>query len=243
MKKFIVILSVLAVIAGVVGCIVFKTQYVFLKDTVYKKDVKELALNYRNIDVDELNKCSELEFLRIWGIDDAFLTEMKIFQYLEHFYIFDSNISDEGILKINAFPNLNDMFIMNSRTDISKIQNDSVTEIQLARSEITGITGLANCHSLTYLYLGEIVMDDKIVVTERTNILNQKYCLKDSSDFSYLDNIRTLNIYRIDIEDISGFTEMDSLETLTVSQGYISEENIKTLENNGITVIKEDKEE
>lgn len=243
MKKFIVILSVLAVIAGVVGCIVFKTQYVFLKDTVYKKDVKELALNYQNIDVDELNKCSELEFLRIWGIDDAFLTEMKIFQHLEHFYIFDSNINDEGILKINTFPNLNDMFIMNSRTDISKIQNDSVTEIRIVRSEITGITGLANCHSLTYLCLGEIVMDDKIVVTEGTNILNQKYCLKDSLDFSYLDNIRTLNIYCIDIEDISGFMEMDSLETLTVSQGYISEENIKTLENNGITVIKEDKEE
>lgn len=242
MKKFIFILSVLVVIAGIAGGIVFRTQYVFLKNTVYKKDVKELSLNYRNIDVDELNKCSELEFLRIWGIDDAFLTEMTIFQHLEHFYIFHSNISDEGISKINAFPNLNDMFIMDSRTDISKIQNDSVTEIILARSEITGITGLANCHSLTYLYLGEIVMDDKIVVTEGTNIWNQKYCLKDSSDFSYLDNIETLTIYRIDIEDISGFLEMDSLETLTVSQGDISEENIKTLENNGITVIKEDKE-
>lgn len=168
---------------------------------------------------------------------------MRIFQHLEHIYIFDSNISDEGISKINMFFNLNDILIMGSHTDFSKIQNDSITEMQLVRSEITGITGLANCHSLTHLYLGEIEMDDKIVVTEGTNILNQKYCLKDSSDFSYLDNIKTLTIYRIDIEDISGFLEMDSLETLTVSQGDISEENIKILENNNITVIKEDKEE
>ncbi len=243
MKKFIVILSVLVVITGIVGGIVFRTQYVFLKNTVYKKDVKELALNYRNIDVDELNKCSELEFLRIWGIDDAFFTEMRIFQHLEHIYIFDSNISDEGISKINMFFNLNDILIMDSHTDLSKIQNDSITEMHLLRSEITGITGLANCHSLTHLCLDEIEMDDKIVVTEGTNILNQKYCLKDSSDFSYLNNIKTLTIYRIDIEDISGFLEMDSLETLTVSQGDISEENIKILENNNITVIKEDKEE
>ena len=36
---------------------------------------------------------------------------------------------------------------------------------------------------------------------------------------------------------------MDSLETLTVSDVDISEDNIKTLENDGITVIIEDKEE
>ena len=61
MKRIILILSVLVVIAGVVGGIVFRTQYVFLDDKVYKKDVKELDLYYSDNDVDELNKCSELE--------------------------------------------------------------------------------------------------------------------------------------------------------------------------------------
>ena len=86
-------------------------------------------------------------------------------------------------------------------------------------------------------------MDNKIIFTEVENTLDRKYTLKDSSDFSYLDNIKTLRIVGIDIEDISGFTKMDSLETLTVSQGYISEENISALENNGITVMIENKEE
>lgn len=243
MKKFLFILSVLVLIAGVIGGIVFRTQYVFLKDTVYKKDVKELDLNYRGIDVDELNKCSELEYLRVKGIDDDFLTEMRTFQHLEHFCAYDCDIINEGMLKINSFPILNDMFIAYSHIDFGKIQNDSVKEISLYFSEITNITELANCRSLTNLDLFRVVMDNKIIVTKVANTLNLKYCLKDSSDFSCLDNIRTLEISCIDIEDISGFMEMDSLKTLTVLQGYISEENISALENNGITVIIKNKEE
>ena len=96
---------------------------------------------------------------------------------------------------------------------------------------------------MTDLELLNIAMDNKIIFTEVENTLDRKYTLKDSSDFSYLDNIKTLRIVGIDIEDISGFTKMDSLETLTVSQGYISEENISALENNGITVMIENKEE
>ncbi len=237
------LVTALLTLAVLIGVNIFRTQHVFLKNTVYKKDVKELFLSYDGIDVDELNKCSELEFLAIWAIDDAFLREMTIFQNLESMYIFNSDIGDEGITKINLFPNLNDTFIMKSYADLSQIQNDSITEMQLSVSEITGITGLANCDSLTYLSVDEVVMDDKIVVTEGTNIWNQKYSLKDSSDFQYLDNIETLKIRCITIEDISGFLEMDSLETLTVSEGYISEENVKTLENHGITVIEETKEE
>ena len=116
-------------------------------------------------------------------------------------------------------------------------------EISLYFSEITNITELANCRSLTNLELFRIVMDNKMIVTEGADTLDLKYCLKDSSDFSFLDNIRTLKISDIDIEDISGFTEMDSLETLTVSPGYISEEHISALEHNGITVITDNKEE
>ena len=243
MKKLILILSVLAVIAGAVGVIVFRTQYVFLKDTIYKKDVKELNLNYRGIDVDELNKCSELEYLRVKGIDDDFLTEMRTFQHLEHFYVSVSDITNKGILKINSLPVLNDMLISYSNIDFGKIHNDSVKEISLYLSEITNITELANCRSLTNLELFRIVMDNKMIVTEGADTLDLKYCLKDSSDFSVLDNIRTLKISDIDIEDISGFTEMDSLETLTVSPGSISEEHISALENNGITVITDNKEE
>lgn len=239
MKRIKLILSVLVVIAG----IVFRTQYVFLDDKVYKKDVKKLDLYYRDNDVDELNKCSELEDLTISGIDDEFLTEMRTFQHLEYFKVFSSDIINDGMSKINSFPILNNMFIAYSHIDFGKIQNDSVKEISIWLSEITNIKGLANCRSLTDLELLSIAMDNKIIFTEVENTLDRKYTLKDSSDFSYLDNIKTLRIVGIDIEDISGFTKMDSLETLTVSQGCISEENISALENNGITVMIENKEE
>ena len=236
-------MSILIAISGIIGGIIFRTQHVFLRNTVYKKDVKELSLNYQGVDVDELNKCSELESLKIWGVNDDFLTEIKTFQHLKSLYIIDCNIFDEGISKVNMFPNLNYIFILNSRIDFGKIQNDSITETALLNSEISNLTGLANCRSLKCLWITSTAIDDKIVVTEGTHILNQKYCLKDSSDFSCLDNIIDLTVCKIDIEDISGFMEMDSLETLTVSEECISEDNIKTLENNGITVIKKDTQE
>ena len=121
MKRIILILSVLVVIAGVIGGIVFRTQYVFLDDKVYKKDVKELDLYYSDNDVDELNKCSELEDLRISRIDDEFLTEMRTFQHLEHFKVFSSDIINDGMSKINSFPILNNMFIAYSHIDFGKM--------------------------------------------------------------------------------------------------------------------------
>ena len=72
-------MSILIAISGIIGGIIFRTQHVFLRNTVYKKDVKELSLNYQGVDVDELNKCSELESLKIWGVNDDFLTEIKLF--------------------------------------------------------------------------------------------------------------------------------------------------------------------
>ena len=52
-----------------------------------------------------------------------------------------------------------------------------------------------------------------------------------------LNNIEELCLYNIYIEDISGLTDMDSLKSITISEGFISDETIKALEENGIDVI------
>ena len=48
------------------------------------------------------------------------------------------------------------------------------------------------------------------------------------------------NIY---IEDISGLTDMDSLKSIIISEGFISDETTKAIEENGIDVMVDTIEE
>lgn len=240
--KAIKIVSILLLASGliIVGC-VLRMQYVFLDHKIYKNDIKKLHgvyLDSKNVKISELNRCSELEYLSVWGADDVSLTEMRNFNNLHILDISCSDISDVGIAKINILQNLNEILFMKSNIDFSNIRNDSIKKISVILCDMTDIKKLADCSSLTELCLIETTMDDKIIKTDGANILDRKYYLKDSSDFAYLNNIETLSIYNIKIEDVSGFTEMDKLKTFKADEGSISEEDIKILEDKGITVVE-----
>ncbi|GEM_PF-3510698 len=216
MKKSAAVLSVLVVIAGIVSYVIFQKQYVIL-DKVYKKDI---------------------EYLHISEVNDNYTEKMYDFTSLNKLDISYSEINSNHLNKIFQLSKLNDILFIHSSIDFSGAESHSPKIIHFALCDIANLKGLADCSSLIQLEISETTIDDKLVITDDT-AFHQKYSLKDGSDFAYLDNIETLGIYNTEIEDISGFMEMDSLETLTVSHGYISEENIKNLENNGITVIQE----
>lgn len=220
MKKFIVALSILTVIAGIVGYIIFQRQYIVL-DEKYKKDTNELFIN---------------------DVTDEYIEKMYDFDNLTFLAVMHSEITSTGINKILQLPNLNQLLFLYSSVDFSGAEFDSPERIDLALSNVKNLKELANCSSLTVLNISGVVIDDKLVMTDNT-AFHEKYSLKDSSDFAFLDNLETLEIYNTEIEDISGFMEMDSLQTFTVTKDYISEEYIKALEENGITVIEEDEAE
>ena len=233
----------LVLLAIITSIILFRSKYVIIGNIIYAKSttaINGIHLNQNNVRISELNKCSNIEYLSVWGANDTALTEMKAFDKLTVIDIFNSEISTFGIAKLNKVSNLNDLLLVRSYCDLSGIKNDSLRIISMSLCEISNITDLYDCISLTSLYLKEVIINDKLVEDAEKC---KEYALKDSSDFSALDNIKELHIYNTVIEDISGIVEMDSLEVFYVSKGALSDDNRNTLENNGIRIIEEESAE
>jgi len=80
----------------------------------------------------------------------------------------------------------------------------------------------------------DTTVSDNFIVKE-----DYKYVMKDSSVFTSFDYIKELVISDInEIEDISGILEMDSLKMFKITEGALSEDNKKLLEDKGISVIE-----
>lgn len=236
MKKIGVVFCILVLIVGIAAGAVLRGKYVYIDDTFYKKDVKELFIHWDHKHVSELNRCTELEMLMATGMDNDSLEQMCVFENLTDLLIHFSHaeISGSGIEKINLLPNLKYLWFRDSEIDLSNISNDSIESIEITGCEMTDsdLKGLKNCPSLTKLSLSKVAMDNCFIIQEK------KYTMTDSSCFSELDNMKELEIYLTFIEDISGIEDMDSLETLTVDKGYISDAYKTALEDKGITVIE-----
>lgn len=76
------------------------------------------------------------------------------------------------------------------------------------------------------------IVDDYIINSDGN------FTMKDSGFLSSFDNVTDLAIYVDSIEDVSGICEMDSLKSLTVSEGSISDEAINQLDEKGIKVTQ-----
>lgn len=240
MKKTIIACVVLLSIALIAGGAVLRGKYVYINKKFFEKDVEDLIIYHPNtFSINELNRCTDLDRLEIKDIDDSTLEKMGVLDHLAELDIFDSEINGSGIEKINMFPNLKDMIIVRSEFDLSNFGNNSLETIWILFCGVTesDLKGIANCPSLKKLILTQVPIGNCCTVTDIENDSWKKFTLTDSSCLSVLDNIEQLTIGDTFIEDISGIEDMDSLDTLRVTRGYISEDHIKALEDKGINVI------
>lgn len=241
MKKIIIACITLLLIALIAMGAVLRGKYVYLNNKFYEIDVEKLHISHIDkFGINELNRCTNLDQLLISNLDDSILEKMSVLDHLSTLDIHLSEINGSGIEKINMFPNLKDMSFVRSEFDLSNIRNNSLERIIILLCNVTesDLKGIANCPSLKELTLSDITMDNCFTITDNENVLWGKFILTDSSCLSGLDNIEKLTIRDTFIEDISGIEEMDSLNTFTVTKGYISEDYIKALEDEGITVIE-----
>lgn len=243
MKKIIIACITLLLIALIAAGTVLREKYVYFDNKFYEIDVKELYVSCKNkFSITELNRCTNLEWLTISDIDNRALEKMRIFDNLSSLDIFhsESEINGSGIEKINMLPNLKVLLFTRCEFDLSSIRNESLEKISIILCDVTDsdLKGIANCSSLNELSLTEITMNNCFIVTDDKDFIWGRYALTDSSCLSGLDSIEKLTIRNTFIEDISGIEDMDSLNTFTVTKGYISEDYIKALEDEGITVIQ-----
>ena len=242
MKKHLkVILCFVITAIIIIGAILFfRDKYVYLENIV-DREIEEITVDLEDINVNELNRCSEIRDMIVSRSADDSFAHLKVFKHLERMLVFYSldEYSSDFIDKINKQPNLKTLDFVFSKVDLNSINNSSVETMILSSTFVKNLQSVADCGTLKTLILSRSQIDDCIIAEENTgnDYEPYNYYLRDSSVFSTLDNIEELSFYNIYIEDISGFADMDSLKSITISEGFISDETIKALEENGIDVI------
>ena len=242
MKKHLKVILCFVIITIIIGAILFfRHNYVNLEGEFVKRDIEEVTVHLEDVDINELNRCSEIRDMIVSRSADDSFAHLKVFKHLERMLVFYSldEYSSDFIDKINKQPNLKTLDFVFSKVDLNGINNSSVETMILSSTFVKNLQSVADCGTLKYLSLDSVKVDDCIIAEKNTSDDKESYnyYLRDSSVFSTLDNIEELRLYNIYIEDISGFADMDSLKSITISEGFISDETIKELEENGIDVI------
>ncbi|MDE5862460.1 MAG: hypothetical protein K2H28_09750 [Ruminococcus sp.] len=244
-KDFILFSAINVVIVCLIaGFIYFDTHYAVINNKVYRNDIKTIRgtnltkkddidywIDFRSTDIREVNKCTELEEMQLEQTKENTISQLNDFPNVKYLDIFLSYIGSADIEKINSF-NVEELFINSCHdVDFTGFNSDTISEITLFLSDIKNLKPLAECKSLKNLSIVGSIIPDYII-----DASFHEYVLKDSSIFADFDYIEELHLSLDEIEDVSGILEMDSLKTLKIDKGAISEDNIKLLEDKGVTI-------
>ena len=244
-KTILIFLTISFIVAGVAIGAKIRKEFVFIDGVIYNSNIDSLHVFLNQVNINELNRCSQLSTLVVAEADNDSLTKLYSFPTLEFLDIFRSKtqISGSGINKINTLENLKYLFFTYSDVDLYNLNSDSIESIGIDHCNVSFLEGINKCAALNELKLNAVILNDNMISTNGNDLYNRICVLNNSSDFSSLDNIKKLHIYNTVIENISGIVEMDSLEVLYVSKGTLSDDNRNTLENKGIRIIEEESAE
>ena len=224
--KKIIIISVIFVL--IVGYTYFKTHYAVIDNEIYKTDITYLHIfSLDDSEIKEINKCTEIEKMFVSKAVENSVSGFTDFHNLNDLTLLNCEISGNDTEKISKFDNLNTFSTLMTDIDLQGFNNN-----------IKNFKALSECSSLKKLAVYHSEIADNCIVTE-----DGKYIMKDSSVFKNFDYTEELRIFVNEIEDISGILEMDSLNVFEVYKGTVSEDNVKLLEDNGISVVYNDTNE
>lgn len=228
------ILLVLIIFISVFRLIYINVICVEFNGTIYKRDIKSITL-FSVVDDDDIrnvNKCNKLEHLSMFRVNENQVARIKKSNIIKELFIYYSTLHKEDIKNINNFNNLQTLFITGSNVDFMDFINNTVSTVNLSGCEIKNLESLAKCKSLNNVRMMTPIIVDSYIVME-----NGKYILKDSSIFTSWDTVQMLGLDLDKIKDISGILEMKSLKEIKVNKDSISEEEVKLLEDKGISII------
>ena len=240
MKKVIFLLTT-AIIITVAG-VFFRDSYVYLEESFIERKTEDIDVFLDKVNIKELNRCSNVKSMITVSASDERLSQLTVFENLDTLEILRSKeeISTGGITMINKQPNLKELGFLYSEADFNGISNSSVEKIIISASSVKNLRSIADCGALKKLILNKSVVDNCIIAEENIGNYEEPYNfhLRDSSELLVLNNVEELSLYNIYIEDVSGICEMDSLKSLIVSEGTISDEAIDQLDEKGIKVTQ-----
>lgn len=231
MKKWIIVCAVAAAVLTAAG-IVLRSKFVWI-DGFCRSDVKELYyIDMTRTRTGELNRCRELESFALYGADDSNLSALRTYDQLDRVLLCGFSQYSTGMTDfVSRQPKLTNLNMNSPVMDLSGIRSDSLEKVYLTGGELVHPEALADCPHLSTLYLENVTCGEQIVAGEETDGIMQ-----DSTFLSGLDSVTHLKLQDIAVSDLTGITEMDALEMLSVSENCLSDENRKLLEDRGITV-------
>ena len=224
-KKIIGIIAVVCIL--IFGAIFFDTHFAVIDKKIYKNDIKKIDPDLDITSVREINKCIEVEQIWLTRASENTISGFRNFHNLYDLMVMSSDISRADCEKISKFDNLKEFTVFRTDIDFKGFNSDSVSSIVFIMSTVKNFEELSECKSLKIISISASAISDNDIT-------------KDSSIFASFDYVEELHLNTGKIEDVSGFLEMDSLKELDVYKGSLSEENIKLLEDNGISVIEND---
>ncbi len=232
-KRYIIIVMV-AIALVILWCIyMFQTRYVFMGQKIYEKDTLSIEIDCREKKyskyLKKVNQFTKIETLSIEYYDqDNYIQHISSNKTLKDLLIYFSDVEDASF--INTMSNIKLLHCLETDIDFSKISSKYINTIELISCNIKNLDMLKNCSSLRKLelYKGSYEGMQKI---------KDKYVLQDSSIFSEFDTISDLCIHDLEIQDISGFLNMESLKQINVSENSMTQDQISILESAGVQVI------
>ena len=240
--KIVLCFMITAVILVTAG-LVFRDKYVYLEKSFVARKTEHINVFLDKVNSKELNRCLALKSLLTANATDDSFSQLTVFEKLETLEVFRAKeeISEGGISMINRQPNLRYLGLTYSEADFQDLNNSTLEKIVIAASSVRNLQSVADCSNLKELILTSSEADGFIITEEKNSDDKQKwdFFLRDSSCFSVLDHVEELGFYSIYVEDASGLADMASLKSVKVSNGFISEEARKLLEESGIDVIEE----
>ena len=231
-KSFATIIASLIILCIASGAVYLRKTYVKIDGRIYKTDVKEISPNLRYTNIKEINRCIEVEDLMLTSANENDISSLADFKKLSILTLSLSNVNSLDSKKISTFSNLQELYTYRTDIDLEGFNNSNLSNANFIFSRVKNFDSLAGCLSLRDISLGQTVVDDSIIISD------DKFTMKDSRFLSSFDNVTDLAIYVDSIEDVSGICEMDSLKSLTVSEGSISDEAIDQLDEKGIKVTQ-----
>lgn len=239
LKNSIIICSMLIIVLLILSLnLCFDLKHVVINDLTYSIDIKDLHVHLNTVNIKELNKCTKLEKLDLTEANENSISKLKDFHNLNDLTISFSEMSSLDSEKISHFDNLKNLAIYITTIDFKKFNSSTISQITLGGNKITNFKSLSRCHALYSLAIEHSTISDNCIISE-----NNKYVMKDSSVFASFDSVEKLNIFVDKIEDISGILEMESLKEFKVDKMTLSEDDKKSLEDKGISIIYYDKKE
>ncbi len=226
--KYVALAAAILVLVGVLIWI-FCSRYAFIGNDKIPIDSTKVRLDLSNCKIDRslkrLKNISQMDILDLYMVsDDDSLEYISLPDSLTKIIVSCSKIDDASF--VNSIGD-RDICFFQTEVDLSNISNEtSINKLRLYASKVLNFEKAADCRTIKCLDIYKSTFGND----------NPDEDPFDSTILGGFDYVTTLELGGMEITDISGLLEMQSLRDLKIYENSISDKQLAELQGAGINV-------